>query len=422
MPLDATTPERPLAIEYRTTESLIPYARNARTHSEAQVAQIAASIREFGWTNPVLIDARGSLIAGHGRLAAARKLGMTEVPVIVLDGLSEIQQRALVLADNKLALNAGWDNELLKVELTELQASGFLLEVTGFEPLEVASLLHVEPPPPAGEDRIEAPPAQPVTVPGDIWVMGDHRLVCGSCTDAGAWDALQVGPDAVCFTSPPYGVGKTSLRNSKKTAAKGLYANHADDIGEWPQLMQDWTALALAHCVQSIINVQMLANNKRALVAWLATFGEHLAECAIWDKGYGPPAMARNVLTSAFEFLFILGEPGSTRSLKYADFHGDQNNVVRVGMQKDHTYSEIHKATMPLALAEWAVTVAARRAKTIVEPFCGTGTTLIAAEAAGKRCCAIEMDAGYCDVIVKRWQGLTGKQAVHGETGAAFPA
>ena len=174
----------PLAVSYRPVSALIPFAKNARTHSDAQVAQIAASIREFGWTNPILVDGDNGIIAGHGRLLAARKLGMATVPVIELAGLSEAQKRALVIADNKLALNAGWDDELLGLELGELESLGFDLSLTGFSELEVLALTSLGTPGLTDPDDIPEVPEQPVSVPGDLWLLGNHRLICGDSTNA----------------------------------------------------------------------------------------------------------------------------------------------------------------------------------------------------------------------------------------------
>jgi ParB-like chromosome segregation protein Spo0J len=172
----------PLAVEYRPASSLIPYARNARTHSDAQVAQIAASIREYGWTNPILVDGENGIIAGHGRLLAARKLGITEVPVIELAGLTEAQKRAYIIADNKMALNAGWDTELLGLELGELEALGFDLALTGFGEDEVAALKSLGNPGLTDPDDIPEVPERPVSALGDLWLLGKHRLICGDST------------------------------------------------------------------------------------------------------------------------------------------------------------------------------------------------------------------------------------------------
>jgi hypothetical protein len=216
-----------LAIEHRAVESLIPYARNARTHSEAQVAQIAASIREFGWTNPVLVDGENGVIAGHGRLLAARKLGLASVPVIELVGLSEAQKRAYVLADNRLALNAGWDESLLAIEVADLSDLGFDLRLAGFADIEVGRLvdLHQSGGAPVFPDDAPAPPETPVSRRGDLWLLGEHRLLCGDATKADDLARALDGSLAdMVFTDPPYNVAYGG-----KTASRMRIAN--DDLG-----------------------------------------------------------------------------------------------------------------------------------------------------------------------------------------------
>jgi hypothetical protein len=230
--------DRQLSVQYRPVAALIPYARNARTHSERQVAEIAASIREFGWTNPILVDGDNGLIAGHGRLLAARKLGMADVPVIELAGLSEAQKRALVLADNKLALNAGWDIDLLGVELADLQSMGFDLALTGFGEEEVSSLLARGTAGLTDPDDVPETPKQPVIRSGDLWLLGKHRLICGDSTRAGDVEQVLAGVKPHLLVSdPPYGVGYDPAWRSQLPdhadvdLARGTVLN--DDRSDW---------------------------------------------------------------------------------------------------------------------------------------------------------------------------------------------
>jgi len=414
------------AVEHWDIERLIPYARNSRTHSEAQIAQIAASMKEWGVTSAVLVDEDGGIIAGHCRVMAARKLGLASLPVMVAAGWSEAQKRAYVIADNKLALNAGWDNELLALELGELGDSGFDLELTGFTDEELADLLPdvEELDSQSDEDAVPSVPVDPVTKPGDVWVMGNHRVVCGDATSADDWDKLEIIKPAMVFSSPPYGVGENAkLRDKYVKGAdqrQSLYATHDDDPDKWPNLMRGWTNLGLAHTDCIVCNVQTLANNKRNLALWQAEYADHLIDVAIWDKGNGAPQMQRNVLTNVFEWLFILSpDVGASRALPLADFHGSETNMVRIG-KGQREFSDIHRATMPVELAEWAITAAGPKSKCIVDPFGGTGTTLIAAEKHGKAARLIELDPKYCDIIIKRYCQFTGKQAIHADTGKPF--
>jgi DNA modification methylase len=414
-----------MIIEQLAVDGLIPYARNSRTHDDAQVAQIAASIREFGFTNPVLVDANGGIIAGHGRVLAARKLSMAEVPCIRLDYMTETQRKAYVIADNKLALNAGWDAEMLLLEVQELEAAEFDLELLGFTPDELAAMTPEEIAPGlTDEDAVPELQPDPISKMGDVWLLGKHRVVCGDATSAEDWAKLEIIRPAMVFSSPPYGVGENAKLRDKyvKGAAqrKTLYATHADSPDEWPDLMRGWTNLALVETDCVVCNIQTLANNKRNLIAWSAEYVDHVCDIAIWDKGHGAPQMQANVLTNVFEWLFILTpEVGASRAIPLSDFHGTETNMVRIG--KGHReYSDVHAATMPVELASWACDSIGPMAKSVVDPFGGTGTTLMAAEKAGKMGRLIELDPKYVDVIVRRWQEFTGKQATHAATGATF--
>lgn len=404
----------------RCVTDLIPYARNARTHSDAQVAQIAASIKEFGFNNPVLTHGDG-VVAGHGRLLAARKLGLATVPTIDLAHLTKTQARAYVLADNQLAVNAGWDSEMLALELVDLKADGVDLDLIGFP--DVAALL--APPAPGGlkpgvdPDAVPPAPKVPITKPGDIITLGRHRLVCGSATDREAWESLSLAGAVGVFTSPPYGASNVAkLRDHYVKGAKkrdSFYVGHADAPDEWLDLMTGWTALAveLADCV--VCNVQMLADNKRSMVEWAHTFNAQLVDVMVWDKVNGAPQMQSNVLTNVFEWAYIFAKVGASasRALPLAKFHGTIGNVIRIDPRKEkNESSEVHRAVMPVALADWFIENIIPAADLVVDPFGGSGTTLIAAEKLGKASRLIELDPIYCDVIVTRWERATGLEAV----------
>ena len=253
-------------LETIAIDRLIPYARNSRTHSDEQVAQVAASIREFGFTNPVLIDGEGGIIAGHGRVMAARKLGMADVPCIRLAHLSDAQKRAYIIADNKLALNAGWDDKMLALEFQDLQGMGFDLELTGFGMDDIDELLaELDATPEGNTDADETPAVQAevVSQPGDVWLLGKHRIMCGDSTSSVTVNALFDGKKAdVCFTSPPYNLGKSvSLRNGARKGAKSAYNEFEDSTG-WIDLMRGFLNVALCNANICVVNLQMLSGNK----------------------------------------------------------------------------------------------------------------------------------------------------------------
>lgn len=403
-----------MKITTKLVTELIPYVKNSRTHSDDQVAQIAASIKEFGWTNPILVDGDNGIIAGHGRLMAARKLGYKEVPTIELKDLTETQKKAYIIADNRLALNAGWDNEMLTIELNDLLADGFALEILGFDTKELNALL--EPEVIEGltdEDAVPDVPEEPTTKLGDIYQLGNHRLMCGDSTSIDAVDKLMKGARAsFCFTSPPYNLGKSvALRNGARKGADSAYNDFEDD-GEWQDLMRGFINIALMNCDVSCINVQMLSGNKFDLLNLFGEYSNNTIDIAIWSKTNPPPAMADGVMTSAFEFMwFITGEENPNRRIKTSSFtRGTFSNVFSHSTASGHDAS-VHGAVFPLPIAEHYIKNCSNKNDVILEFFGGTGTTMIACEKLGRKARLMELDPKYCDVIVKRWEDFTGKKA-----------
>ena len=402
-------------IEMVSIGQLLPYARNARTHDDAQVAQIAASIKEFGFNNPILIADDQSIVAGHGRLAAARKLGLAEVPVVRLSHLSDTQRKAYILADNRLALNAGWDNDLLKLELQELEIEGVDLEMLGFSKEELDGLLNSLEPTEGltDEDAVPETPEEPITKPGDIWILGKHRLMCGDSTSVDAADKLMDGKRAsFCFTSPPYNLGKSvALRNGYRKGMDSAYNDFQDD-GQWSELMRGFLNISLMKSDVSCVNVQMLSGNKFDLLKLFGEYSDRTIDIGIWAKANPPPAMADGVMTSAFEFMwFISSDDEPNRRIKTSSFaRGTFSNVFTHATASGHDAS-VHGAVFPLAIAEHYIQNCSQKNNLIIDFFGGTGTTLIACEKTGRSCRMMELDPKYCDVIVKRWEEFTGKKA-----------
>ena len=384
--------------EVRKIGALIPFARNSRTHSDEQVAQIAASIREFGWTNPILIDGANGIIAGHGRLAAARKLGLDAVPVIVLDHLTDAQKRALVIADNKLALNAGWDFELLASEIEGLGEDGFDLSLLGFNEDELANLLAEKTEGLVDPDDIPEAPANPVSVLGDVWLMGKHRLMCGSCTDANAVDTLLAGVTAdLCLTDPPYGLGKG------KESGKNDYAEYEDTRENLIQLAKDWLPLAQAHAKVVVfspgVTNQWLYPEPNWVMCWFYGGGQLRSS---WGFNCWQP------------FLCYGKEPGLAAGKGARPDAVDMNTPANAGDIN-------HPCPKPVKLWSWMIDRLVFSPNAILyEPFSGSGTTIVAAEMAGLSVRAMELTPQYVDVAVKRWQEFTGQAAIHESTGKTF--
>jgi DNA modification methylase len=404
-------------VEKVLIEKLIPYARNARTHDEAQVSQIAASIKEFGFNNPILISDDYSIIAGHGRLAAARKLGLAEVPVIRLSHLSDTQRKAYVLADNRLALNAGWDNDLLKLELIELKAEDVDLEMLGFSVEELDGLLNALEPTEGltDEDDVPEPPPEPITKPGDIWILGKHRLMCGDSTSVDAVDKLIDGTEIdFLFTSPPYNAGDSEKLSGNTHTTDNKYATYQDNKtqDDYLAFLRSFTNawMRVSKCLA--INIQQLAGNKIAFLEYLHSYRNNLIDIAIWDKKHGAPQIAKNVMSNRFEYIIFLSQcENPSRAIPTANFQGTVQNIYDGSPNRNNEFSNVHAATFPVDFPEWAINSFTKPKSIVGDCFGGTGTTLIACEKTGRSCRMMELDPKYCDVIVKRWEEFTGKKA-----------
>jgi DNA modification methylase len=390
-----------LKIETRPVADLIPYIANSRTHSDAQVAQIAASIKEFGWTVPILIDDDNTIIAGHGRLLAARKLGMESVPAIVLDHLSKAQQRALVIADNQLALNAGWDMDMLKAEIEDLKLDDFDLGLLGFDDKFLDGLLIPEPTEGlTDEDAVPEVPETPKTALGDVWVLGNHRLMCGDSTSIDAVDKLMDGAKAdMVFTDPPYGVDYKGINNDDRSGLDGLLRGAFSSY------------LATS---KSGASIYVFHSDKCADI-FHSVFREffHFSSMVIWAKN--SLTLSRTDYQSQHEPCLYGWMKGGTHS-----FYGDRKQVSVWRFDKERV--EGHTTPKPVALIERALSNSSKGGDTVTDLFGGSGSTLIACEKTGRNCRMMELDPKYCDVIIKRWQDFTGQKAIHAETGEAFDA
>ena len=402
-------------IEHWPIDKLLPYVRNARQHSDEQIAQIAASIAEFGFVNPILTGADGVLVAGHGRLAAARKLGLPTVPVVVLDHLTPTQRRALVLADNRLAELATWDDALLRIELEALQDDGFDLDLTGFDADALAELLADEEPQIEGrteDDAIPEMPEEPVSKPGDVWRLGPHRLVCGDATTAEAYARLF--PDGeradMVFTDPPYNV---NYANSAKDKLRGKHRPILNDaLGEgFYDFLYDALALIMAH-TRGAIYVAMSSSELDTLQAAFRAAGGHWSTFIIWAKNTF--TLGRADYQRQYEPILYGWPEGATR---HWCGDRDQGDVWQI---KKPAKNDLHPTMKPVDLVERAIRNSSRPGDVVLDPFGGSGTTLIAAEKAGRVARLIELDPKYADVIVRRWQDWTGQQATREADGLAF--
>lgn len=379
-----------IQIKEKLVSELIPYANNSRTHSDEQVAQIAASIKEFGWTNPILIDGENGIIAGHGRLMAARKLGHEKVPTIELKDLTETQKKAYIIADNRLALNAGWDNEMLTIELNDLLADGFALDILGFDAKELNALL--EPEVIEGltdDDDAPAVPVEPKTKPGDIYQLGKHRLMCGDSTNIDAVDKLMDGQKAdMVFTDPPYGVDYKGINNDSRDGLEDLLRAA---FGNYLAASKSGASIYCFH-------------SDRCADVFHKVFREffHFSSMIIW---------AKNSLTLSQTDYQSQHEPclyGWMDNGKHS-WYSDRKQTSVWRFDKEKVVG--HTTPKPVALVEKAINNSSKGGDVILDLFGGPGSSLIACEKTNRHARLMELDPKYCDVIVKRWEDFTGKKA-----------
>jgi DNA modification methylase len=383
-------------------KDLTPYARNSRTHSDEQVTQIASSIKEFGFTNPILVDADGGIIAGHGRVMAAKKLGFDTVPVIELGYLTEAQKRAYIIADNKLALNAGWDDEMLRIEFDELADLGFDLELTGFS-LDEISALQIDELTEGltDEDAVPEAPETPVSVRGDVWLLGNHRLMCGDSTSIDDVETLLNGTRAqMVHTDPPYGV---SYQSNMRTKSDKFDVLKNDDV-----------FLDIAPVIDAVSDGWVFVwTSWKVLPQWFEQFKSfgYPSNQVIWFKGGGGIGDLKKTFSSDYETALVWH--------RGAELTGKRiGSVWKVG--KDGATDYLHPTQKPVALAEEAIDKTTKSGYRVLDLFGGSGSTLIACEKTGRNAFLMELDEKYVDVIIKRWQDFTGKQATLEATGQTY--
>lgn len=458
-------------IETLPVSDLIPYARNSRTHSEQQVAQIAASIREFGFTNPVLIDDDQGIIAGHGRVQAARVLGLESVPCLRLSHLTEAQRRAYVIADNRLALNAGWDFDMLAVELDDLRDVDFDIDLLGFSREELNEMVGTPNEPPENEKDADAVPtalARAVTVRGDVWSLGEHRIICGDCRiGADVRTLTQDREINLAFTSPPYAEQRTYDQ------ASGFIPIPPDDYVRWFEDVAANVKSVLAADGSWFVNIKPPAEGLDTdlyvfdlVIAHVRQWGWHFATEYCWERSGMPKSVTRrfkNQFEPVYQFALgdwkmrpdavrhesdkvpvARGKGAGTTTLGKAQKGGVQNAKMQgaVGFKwfKDQyapdggmaypgnrlpsfagSHTAVgHSAAFPVGLPEWFMKAYTDEGDSVFDPFMGSGSTLIAAEKSGRVAFGTELSPIYCDVIVRRWQEFTGKRATLVGDGRSF--
>jgi len=391
-----------MQIQQIPLEQLIPYVNNSRTHSDEQVAQIAASIKEFGFNNPVLVDKDNGIIAGHGRVQAARRLGLTEVPCVRLEHLTETQRKAYIIADNRLALNAGWDNELLTIELNDLLADNFALELLGFDPAELKDLLDpVEPTEGlTDEDAVPEAPEEPKTKPGDIYQLGRHRLMCGDSTSIDAVEKLMDGQLAdILITDPPYNVAYEG-----KTKDALTIKNDSMDDDQFRQFLRDaFTAADMVMKEGAVFYIWHADSEGYNFRGACKDSGWTVRQCLIWQKD--TMVMGRQDYHWKHEPCLYGWKDGAAHL-----WAADRKQVTIIQCKRPKR-NDIHPTMKPVELIEYQMLNNTKGHDIVLDLFGGSGSTMIAAEKQGRCARLMELDPKYCDVIVKRWEDFTGKKA-----------
>ena len=394
-------------------EQIIPYARNPRNNAEA-VATVASSIQEFGWRQPIVVDEAMVVLAGHTRLEAARQLGFKTAPVHVAKGLTAFQARAFRIMDNRSSENAEWDKDLLNLELADLLEADFDLGLTGFTDDELTTLmssLEEGTGPQDGEDDIPNTPEEPVSRPGDLWILGNHRLLCGDSTVATDVERVLNGVKAdLCFCDPPYNVDYAGGVGAE-TAGKGRRIKN-DALGDaFGRFLYDACVLINTH-TDGAVYICMSSSELQTLQAAFKASGGHWSTFIIWAKDRF--TLGRADYQRQYEPI-LYGWPEGVKRHWCGD--RDQGDVWTI---QRPSKNDLHPTMKPVALVERAIRNSSRKGDLIFDPFGGSGTTLIAAEKTGRHASLIELDPNYVDVIVRRWQEFTGQEAQLSETGQNF--
>lgn len=416
-----------LRIDHVQLTTLRPNPRNARTHSRKQVGQIAESIRQFGFNNPLIVDSDMQVLAGHGRLQAVKRLGLKGGPVVCLDHLNDVEKRAYVLADNKLALSAGWDSELLAVEIAELEElldeTKLELTITGFEVGEIDVLLsdHEDPQPGAvAEDELPAPTGAPVTQPGDLWQLGQHRLLCGDARDAAAIADLFDGATAgLAVSDPPYNVkiqghvgGRGKVKHNEFAFASGEMSE--DAFASF--LRESITPMAAQLAPGGLLYLFMDWRHIELLLRVGRELDLHLINICVWSK---TTAGQGSFYRSAHELIAVFAKPGAqpVNNIQLGRFGRSRTNIwtypgVNTFEAGKAGELDMHPTVKPMAMIAEAIKDASGRGQIVFDPFLGSGTTLLAAEKVGRRCYGVEYEPCYVDTAIRRWQAATGKDAL----------
>jgi DNA modification methylase len=401
-----------MIVQDKAISDIKPYQKNPR--HKYDINKVAQSIKEFGFQQPIVVDRAGVIIVGHGRYEAAKSLNLKSIPVTIAD-LSPEKAKAYRIADNKTNEYSDWDMGLLIQEFTDLLDNNYDLELTGFDADELEKLIVGEKEGLTDEDAVPETPEEPKAQLGDIYKLGEHRLMCGDSTDVNAVDKLLDGIELnIMFTSPPYNAGKSEKLSGNTHLDDNKYQEYNDDKNQndYLDLLNSFTNAWLFKTKCLIVNLQQLAGNKIAFIDYLNNYKNNLVDIGIWNKGHSAPQMAKNVMNSCFEYMIFLSSINKpSRAIPNANFQGTIKNVYDGKPNRNNEFSKVHGATFPVDLPEWIIKNFTKQNDLVGDCFGGTGTTLIACEKHNRKAYLMELDRGYIDVIIKRWEQYTGQKA-----------
>ena len=380
------------------------HPNNVKEHPDKQIRNLMQLIEWVGFKDPIVLDKDNTCRAGHGRLLAAERLGMTEVPYVLLDGLTKKQMDLFIFMDNQIN-ESPWIKENVQLLLKEIPKKDLELFDLNWDGVRNQDVKE-------DSDPIPEPPKIPKSQKGQIYELGNHRVICGDSTNIETYKKLFAEKKAaLSFTSPPYNMGKNAKATDPDADSK--YQNSTDDMEDYKQFLVDFTKNSLEYCNFSLVDIQQLAGNKIDFINYLFELQEHFADRIIWDKEQAAPALAKNVTNSQFEDILIFSKlKQPTRAITSGNpFHGTMSNVYKGRPQKNNDFADIHKATFPIHLPFHFIKNFSKVDDIVLDPFGGTGTTLIACEQLYRSCYIIELDPSYVDVIIERWENFTGNKA-----------
>lgn len=401
-------------VERCAVEELSYDPANARKHDDRNIEAVKSSLRRFGQQKPIVVRKDGVVIAGNGTLAAAKGLGWTHVDIVRTE-LEGAEATAYGIADNRTAELAEWETETLAQLIESLGEEGVDAEELGFNKHDVDKLMRALLDSGNGAEDVEPDEGAPERVQaGETWRLGRHVLTCGDSTDAEVWGRLGVPDGALCFFSPPYNLGSYLGGNKSAKKRDNAYdgVDDAKDAEGWSAMVAGMLDMAFQHCACTVMNVQPLAGNKRALLQLMHERSDRFCDVVTWFKRHGgTPARSRSVLNCSFEWLLIYGKEGQTRAVPMGNWRGTMSNVYEGPPQMQNEYASLHAATFPVHLPEFVMTELCNESKHVVDCCMGTGTTLIVAEQTGRTAYGIDITPRYCDITIERWERMTGESA-----------